>query len=59
MSNVDASTEKIAHDIISTDFKGCTVLCIMHRLRHIHSFDRVALIAEGSLIEYGEPAKLL
>ncbi|TWU72156.1 hypothetical protein ED733_003640 [Metarhizium rileyi] len=59
MSSVDASTERIAHDIISTDFKGCTVLSIIHRLSHIHAFDRVAVMAEGSLIEYDEPAKLL
>ncbi|MCJ1308796.1 hypothetical protein MMC25_002451 [Agyrium rufum] len=59
MSSVDSQTEGIMQEIIDTEFKGCTVLAIMHRLKHVMSYDRVALLGEGKLLEYDEPAKLM
>lgn len=48
-------------EIIDTDFKaaGCTVLAVMHRLEHIRRYDKVALLDDGKLLEYGDPKELL
>ena len=46
-------------DIIDSDFRNCTVLAIMHRLRHVSRYDKVALLEDGALLEYGEPESLL
>ncbi|PTB61499.1 P-loop containing nucleoside triphosphate hydrolase protein, partial [Trichoderma citrinoviride] len=61
MSSVDTETEAIMQQIIDTDFKdaGCTVLAVMHRLEHIRRYDKVALLGDGKLLEYGEPEELL
>ncbi|PTB72853.1 P-loop containing nucleoside triphosphate hydrolase protein [Trichoderma longibrachiatum ATCC 18648] len=61
MSSVDIETEGIMQEIIDTDFKaaGCTVLAVMHRLEHIRRYDKVALLDDGKLLEYGDPKELL
>ncbi|OTA07898.1 hypothetical protein A9Z42_0088200 [Trichoderma parareesei] len=61
MSSVDMETEEIMQQIIDTDFKdaGCTVLAVMHRLEHIRRYDKVALLGDGKLLEYGAPEELL
>ncbi|EGR46616.1 uncharacterized protein TRIREDRAFT_66111 [Trichoderma reesei QM6a] len=61
MSSVDMETEEIMQQIIDTDFKdaGCTVLAVMHRLEHIRRYDKVALLGDGKLLEYGVPEGLL
>ncbi|KAJ9151149.1 putative Multidrug resistance-associated protein [Pleurostoma richardsiae] len=58
-SNVDAKTEAIMQDIIEREFAGQTVISVVHRLRYIDRFDRVALLKQGSLVEWDSPAALL
>ncbi|KAH7165351.1 ABC transporter [Dactylonectria macrodidyma] len=58
-SNVDSHTESTIQDIIDTEFKGCTVIAIMHRLHFVTKYDRVAILDAGTLVEYDEPSKLL
>lgn len=57
--SVDSETEAIMQDIIDTVFKDCTVLAVMHRLKHINRYDRVALLDSGLLLEYDAPTTLL
>lgn len=45
-------------DIIDTEFKDTTVLAVMHRLNHVKKYDRVAVLDQGRLVEYGEPGRL-
>ena len=57
--SLDSETEAIVQDIIDSEFRGCTVLAVMHRLTNITSYDQVALMDAGSLVEFGEPAELI
>ncbi|XXG98141.1 hypothetical protein Hte_004462 [Hypoxylon texense] len=60
MSSVDEETESTMQEIIDTEFKDCTVLAVMHRLRHVvRSYDVVALLDAGKLLEYGAPDTLM
>lgn len=45
--------------IIDTEFRGCTVLAVMHRLGHISRYDKIALLENGELIEFGAPTVLM
>lgn len=47
------------HDVLVSDFQDCTVISVMHRLHHIRSFDKVAVLQDGVLLEYDDPAILL
>ncbi|KAF2725176.1 P-loop containing nucleoside triphosphate hydrolase protein [Polychaeton citri CBS 116435] len=59
MSSVDSETEILMQDIIDSEFKHCTVISIMHRLRHVRSYDKVAILDNGSLFEFDNPSTLL
>lgn len=46
-------------EIIDSEFQDCTVLAVMHRLKHVTRYNKVALMGDGELLEYGEPELLL
>ncbi|KAK2616711.1 hypothetical protein QQS21_000323 [Conoideocrella luteorostrata] len=58
-SSVDNATEETIQNVIETEFATHTVLAVMHRLRFIHRYDRVALLEGGVLVEFDSPAALL
>ncbi|KAL4994768.1 P-loop containing nucleoside triphosphate hydrolase protein [Aspergillus recurvatus] len=59
MSSVDNETEDIMQATIDSEFTSHTVLAVMHRLRHIHCYDRVVLLVNGVVVEFDSPAALL
>ncbi|KAK1996035.1 ABC transporter [Colletotrichum falcatum] len=59
MGSVDTKTESLMQEIVDTEFGDCTVLAVMHRLKHVSRYDRVALLGGGELLEFGEPASLI
>ncbi|TDZ53945.1 ABC transporter gloK [Colletotrichum trifolii] len=59
MSSVDSHTESLMQNIVDTEFHGCTVLAVMHRLKHVDRYDRVALLGDGKLLEFGDPGSLI
>lgn len=58
-ASVDVHTDVVMQGIIREEFSGCTLVSVAHRLDTIVDFDRVAVLAEGRVIEVGEPAELL
>lgn len=59
-SSVDAGTDKQVQETIRRQFvdKGVTVITVAHRLDTIMNYDKVAVLGDGELIEYGVPAVL-
>ncbi|RAL16194.1 ABC transporter [Aspergillus homomorphus CBS 101889] len=57
-SSVDHETEDIMQEVIETEFASHTVLAVMHRLRLVHRYDRVAVLNAGALVELDSPAAL-
>ena len=54
-SSVDAETDRVMQRIIWSEFRAYTVVAVAHRLETILDFDRVILIAGGSVVEEGNP----
>lgn len=52
-------TEARIHAIIESDFQHCSVLMVTHRLAGILGFDKIAVLDNGVLVQYGTPAQLL
>jgi ATP-binding cassette subfamily C (CFTR/MRP) protein 1 len=52
-------TEQKILELISTEFKGATVITIAHRLNTIMKSDRVLVMDSGKVIEYDSPQELL
>ncbi|KAH8689094.1 putative multidrug resistance-associated protein [Talaromyces proteolyticus] len=58
-SSVDWETEATMQQIIDKEFAAKTVIAVVHRLRFISQYDKVALLKSGELMEYGGPQDLL
>lgn len=46
-------------EIIDREFSAKTVVAVVHRLRFIDHYDRVAVMKNGELVECGDPQALL
>ncbi|KAJ2049430.1 Multidrug resistance-associated protein 4 [Coemansia sp. S16] len=58
-ANVDLETDKSIQELISKEFRDCTVLTIAHRLETIMNSDRIIVMDKGTIAEIGTPQELL
>lgn len=60
-SSVDSNTDAQVQDTIRREFvgKGVTVLTVAHRLDTVLGYDKIAVLGDGELLEYGRPNELL
>ncbi|KAL4967241.1 P-loop containing nucleoside triphosphate hydrolase protein, partial [Aspergillus stella-maris] len=58
-SSVDPTTEQTMQSVLETEFSSHTVISVLHRLRYIHWYDRVAVLEGGALVEFDAAADLL
>lgn len=52
-ASIDYSTERHIQRTLSSSFNDRTLLCIAHRLQTILGFDKICVLDQGSLVEYG------
>ena len=55
----NGGSPSIAAGCSSSSARGCTVLCIAHRLHTIITADKVVVMDAGRVVEEGPPAELL
>lgn len=60
-SSVDATTDLEVQATIRREFveKGVSVITVAHRLDTVLGYDRIAVLGDGKLLEYGAPSELL
>jgi len=58
-ASVDVKTDHLIQNTIQSQFQGCTVLTIAHRLNTIMNYDKVLVLDHGSLVQADSPNKLL
>lgn len=60
-SSVDPKTDAQVQETIRKEFvqKGVTVITVAHRLDTVLGSDKIAVLGDGRLIEYGTPMELL
>ncbi|KAG0646410.1 Multidrug resistance fer6 [Hyphodiscus hymeniophilus] len=57
-SSVDLETDGRIQQVIVDAFAGQTVLTIAHRLNTIVDYDKVCVLEQGRIVEFGEPFQL-
>jgi len=58
-SAVDTSTEKAIQQVLRTEFADSTLIVIAHRLSTVADFDRLLVLRQGEVVEYGVPQQLV
>ncbi|KAJ1731797.1 ABC transporter C member 13 [Coemansia sp. Benny D160-2] len=58
-AEVDLETDKEMQKLFRGEFKDCTVLTIAHRLETIMNSDKIIVMDEGSIAEFGPPKELI
>lgn len=60
-SSVDANTDAQVQNTIKKEFveKGATVIIVAHRLDTVLDSDKIVVMGDGEVIEYGKPSDLL
>ncbi|KAG5344008.1 L259 protein, partial [Acromyrmex charruanus] len=58
-ANIDSHTDALIQDIIRSSFKECTIITIVHRLNTIIDSNRIIVMENGSIVEFGCPYELL
>ena len=57
--SLDSITDAYVQRLLRSKFASHTIIAVAHKLDTILDFDKVAVMHHGSLVEYGEPYKLL
>ena len=58
-ASVDSETDAFIQRMIREMFKGCTIICVAHRLITICDYDEILVVSEGKIGESGSPKELL
>nr|XP_020011854.1 canalicular multispecific organic anion transporter 1 [Castor canadensis] len=56
---VDLETDHLIQMTIRNEFSNCTVITIAHRLHTILDSDKIMVLDNGKIVEYGSPEELL
>ncbi|KAF1848738.1 P-loop containing nucleoside triphosphate hydrolase protein [Cucurbitaria berberidis CBS 394.84] len=58
-SNLDHATDSHVQRLLRSKFPSHTLIAVAHKLDTVLDFDKVVVMNQGQLVEYGEPYKLL
>lgn len=58
-ANVDFKTDKFIQETVKKEFKNCTVLTVAHKINTVMNSDKIIVIDDGKLVEFGSPSNLL
>lgn len=60
-SSVDSKTDQEVQDTIRREFveRGVSVITVAHRLDTVLGYDRIAVLGDGEVLEYGPPSELI
>lgn len=58
-ANVDGRTDKLLQDAVSKSFEDATIISVAHRLDTVIESDKILVLGDGQVLEYGSPSDLL
>ena len=58
-ANVDQTTDRLLQQTLREHFASATIIAIAHRLDTVMDYDKVLVLGNGRVLEFGPPAELL
>eukprot|EP00804_Cyclotella_cryptica_P018853 CCRYP_020942-RD/>CCRYP_020942-RD protein AED:0.33 eAED:0.33 QI:0/0.9/0.90/1/0.9/0.90/11/87/1336 len=58
-ANVDSRTDKLLQEAVAHSFQGATIIAVAHRLDTVIDYDKILVLGNGSVLEYGSPHELI
>ncbi len=58
-ANVDSHTDKLLQKTLRELFSDATIIMVAHRLQTVIDFDRILVLGNGKVLEYGSPKELV
>ncbi|KAM7294639.1 hypothetical protein ISCGN_024145 [Ixodes scapularis] len=58
-SQMDGDTDRLIQATLRESFAGCTLLAIAHRINTVLDYDKILVMGDGRVLEYGPVDKLL
>jgi ABC-type multidrug transport system fused ATPase/permease subunit len=58
-STVDAETDALIQRTVRSEFRDATVITIAHRLNTVLDADKVLVLGDGRVLEFGPPKELM
>ncbi|KAL5080859.1 hypothetical protein RYX36_009280 [Vicia faba] len=58
-ASIDNATDLILQNTIKSEFDGCTVITVAHKIPTVMDCNMILSISDGKLVEYDEPLKLM
>ena len=58
-ANVDTNTDSLLQKTLRERFSEATIIMVAHRLQTVIDFDRILVLGNGRLLEYGSPKELM
>ena len=58
-ASVDSKTDQLLQTTLRERFSGATIISIAHRLDTVIEYDKIMLLSDGRILEFGSPSDLL
>lgn len=58
-ANVDSRTDELLQEAISKSFADATIIAVAHRLDTVIDYDKILVLGDGRVLEYGSPHELI
>ena len=58
-ASIDSRTDSLLQEAIRTAFRNCTMLTVAHRLNTVIHYDKILVLADGKVVEFGAPVNLM
>lgn len=58
-ANVDLRTDQLLQEAVGKTFAGATIISVAHRLDTIIDSDRILVLGNGEVLEFGSPRDLI
>ena len=58
-ANVDSRTDKLLQEAVSKSFADATIIAVAHRLDTVIEYDKILVLGDGRVLEYGSPHELI